>query len=293
MKRIAIAAATGNIGSQVAKQIGSRGVMPLLLGQNLNRLNDLNIPGGFPVVADIGNMEQVIDATKGAEALLWLVPPALNKPSLKEWYQNVIDAGIAAVQQNKISRVVLVSALGASETKNLGTVSYCGEMEAAFDKLDTNVLALRPGYFMENFILQVKEIQDEGTFSFPFDKEHNIPFISTDDIADVAARYLLSENWSGYLKLNLMGPENMTLTEAAKRLSSFLGKPITYVQQSMEEAKLQLNSYGLTQTVQRELMDLFRALGDPNGVYAISRTEEANTATTFGQFLERKIRPLL
>lgn len=293
MKKIAIAAATGNIGSSVARQIASHGATPLLLGQNLKRLDDLNISGGFSMVADISNTEQVIAATEGAEALFWLVPPVLNKPGLNEWYQKVTDAGVAAVNQNKIKRVVLVSSLGASTSPNLGTVSYCGEMEVAFDKLDANVLALRPGYFMENFILQAKDILEKGTFTFPYDSEHDIPFVSTDDIAEVATRYLLDETWAGHWKLNLMGPENITLTQAASRLSARIAKPVKYVKQSGEEVKAQLNSWGLSARVQQELMDLFFALGDPNGAYATPRTIEASTATTFEQFLERKLLPLL
>ena len=293
MKKIAIAAATGNIGSIVARQIAAHGAIPLLLGQNRKRLDDLEISGGISIVTDISNTEQVIAATEGADALFWLVPPVLNTPSLNEWYQKVTDAGIAAVNQNKIKRVVLVSSLGASSSPNLGTVSYCGDMEIAFDQLDANVLALRPGYFMENFILQAKDITEKGTFTFPYDSEHDIPFISTDDIAEAATRYLLDETWAGHWKLNLMGPENITLAQAASRLSDRLGKSVKYIQQSNEEAKAQLDSWGLSESVQHDLMNLFSTLGDPNGPYATPRSIEASTATTFEQFLERKFLPLL
>ena len=293
MKKIAIAAATGNIGSSVAKQIAAHGATPLLLGQNRKRLDDLEISGGISIVTDISNTEQVIAATEGADALFWLVPPVLNTPSLNEWYQKVTDAGIAAVNQNKIKRVVLVSSLGASSSPNLGTVSYCGDMEIAFDQLDANVLALRPGYFMENFLLQAKDISEKGIFTFPYDSEHDIPFISADDIAEVATRYLLDETWAGHWKLNLMGPENITLAQAASRLSARLGKSVKYIQQSNEEAKAQLDSWGLSESVQHDLMNLFSTLGDPNGPYATPRSIEASTATTFEQFLERKLLPLL
>ena len=293
MKKIVIAAATGNIGSSVARQIASHGATPLLLGQNLKRLDDLNISGGVSIEADISNAEEVIAATEGAEALFWLVPPVLNVSSLHEWYQKVTDAGIAAVVQNKIKRVVLVSSLGASSSPNLGTVSYCGDMEVAFDKLDASVLALRPGYFMENFMLQAKDIREKGIFTFPYDSEHDIPFISSDDIAEAASRYLLDDTWAGHWKVNLMGPENITLVQAASRLSAIIGKSIKYVQQSDEEVKAQLSIWGTSDIVQQELMDLFSALGDPHGPYATPRTIEAATATTFEQFLERKFLPSL
>jgi uncharacterized protein YbjT (DUF2867 family) len=293
MKKIAIAAATGNIGRRVAEQIAMQGATPVLLGQNLERLDDLNISGGISLVADISSAEQAIAATKNVDALFWLVPPVPTTPSLYEWYQKVIDAGIAAVNQNRIKRVVLISSLGASITPNLGTISYCGNMEVAFDKLDTNVLSLRPGYFMENFIQQAQSIKEKGEFTFPYDSEHDIPFISTDDIADAAAGYLMDETWAGHWKHNLMGPENITLKEAASRLAALIGKPINYVQQSIEDIKFQLNNWGLTERAQQELIDLFYALGDSNGAYATPRTPEASTSTSFEQFLKRKLLPLL
>ncbi len=293
MMKIAIAAATGNIGSRAAKQVASQGAIPILLGQNIDRLNQLNIPNAITEVADLSNKEQVIKATQSADALLWLVPPVLNVSSLREWYDQVIGAGIAAVRQNQIKRVVLISTLGVSTLPHLGTVTYCGNMEAAFDELDTNVLALRPGYFMENFLLQAQSIKEKGEFSFTYDAQHDVPFISTNDIGDAATKYLLDETWAGHWKLNLMGPENITLSEAALRLSIQLKKTISYRQESLQEIKEQLKNWGATETVQQELTDLFQALGNPNGAYATPRTPEAYSPTSFEDFVKNKLLPLL
>ncbi|MCY0977216.1 NAD(P)H-binding protein [Chryseobacterium wangxinyae] len=293
MKKIAVAAATGNLGKRVAQQISLQGAETVLLGQNLERLTQLNISNSTPAVADLSNREQMIEATKGVDALFILVPPVLNTTSLEEWYHQVTDAGIAAVNANKIKKVVLISSLGASTTPNLATVSYCGAMEVAFDKLSTNILALRPGYFMENFVQQAKSIMKDGKFSFPFDGDHDIPFISTDDIGDAAAHYLLDETWAGHWKLNLMGPENITLKDAAARLTTLTNKPIEYVQQSFDELKAQLKTLGITDKVLQELVDLHNALGDPNGAYATPRTPEVSTSTSFEQFAKQKLLPLL
>jgi hypothetical protein len=50
---------------------------------------------------------------------------------------------------------------------------------------------------------------------------------------------------------------------------------------------------GATAEVQREMGDLFRALGDPDGIYATARTLDATTPTTFEQFVKNKILPNL
>jgi len=90
-----------------------------------------------------------------------------------------------------------------------------------------------------------------------------------------------------------MGPENITLTQAAKILSEALNKPVAYRQSSLDAAGQELINFGLPETIKQELIDLFKALGDPNGVYATVRTAEDFTPTTFKKFVENKLMPSL
>jgi uncharacterized protein YbjT (DUF2867 family) len=289
--KIAIAAAAGNIGSRTAQQISQANAEIILLGRDAGKLEALKIKGAISVETDLSDADSVIKATVGADALFWLVPPTLNAASYKDWYKKVTDSGIEAVKANRIKKVVAVSSVGAGSGHDLGTITYAGRMEEAFSQLDINFVALRPGYFMENFLLQSDAIKTGGYFTFTYAPDHDIPFISTDDIGDVAARYLLDDSWAGKWSRNLMGPENITLTEAANTLSKVLGKPITYRQNSIERTRKDLAKAGLPLTVQNELIELFEALGDPNGIYATARTYEAVTPTTFKQFVEHKLLP--
>lgn len=291
--KIAIAAASGNIGSRTARQVAEAGAQTILLGRDTVRMNQLEINDATSVAADLGDSDAVIEATRGADALFWLVPPTPNAPSLKEWYEKVTEAGVAAVRANEIKRVVAVSSLGAGSRDNLGTVTYAGRMEQAFRQLEINFVALRPGYFMENFLMQTDSIKKDGYFVFTYAPDHDIPFISTDDIGDVAARYLIDDSWAGKWSRNLMGPENITLTQAAKVLSEVLDRPVSYRRISLDEARKQLTDAGVPPPAQQELIDLFAALGDPNGIYATARTFEAATPTTFREFVENKFAPVL
>lgn len=294
MIKIAIAAAAGNIGSRAARKISASGFTPVLMGRHTSKMERLNIPNAIIRETDLGNTEQVVNSTRGAEALLWLVPPVLHVSSLKNWYQKVIQAGLAAVKENKIKRVVLISSLGAGAAPNLGTITYTGDMEIAFDQLgDTNILALRPGYFMENFLTLTQQIKLESEFSFTYTPDHDIPFISTDDIGDAAAKYLVDSSRAGHWKLNLMGPENITLTEAASRISGLLDRPIRFKPISVETMSGLMGSFGANDRVQQEMAELFVALGDPNGAYATPRTPEAFTSTSFASFVKGKLLPLL
>ncbi|XGV97600.1 MAG: hypothetical protein ACAF41_01365 [Leptolyngbya sp. BL-A-14] len=122
-----------------------------------------------------------------------------------------------------------------------------------------------------------------------FASDHDIPWISTDDIGDGAAKYLLNDRWAGQWTRNLMGPENLTLPETAAVLSQVLDRSIQYVQVTIEAVQQQLALTGATPDAQRELGNLFRALGNPDGIYATARTPEAVTSTTFKQFVTHKL----
>ena len=141
--------------------------------------------------------------------------------------------------------------------------------------------------------MQSDYIKHTGRFAFTYAPDHDIPFVSTDDIGDVAARYLLDDSWAGQWSRNLMGPANITLTEAAEILSKALNKTVVYRQNSLDDAGQELTNFGLPETIKRELIDLFKALGDPDGVYATARTFEAFTPTTFKKFVENKLIPIL
>jgi uncharacterized protein YbjT (DUF2867 family) len=175
----------------------------------------------------------------------------------------------------------------------LGTVSFTGDVEAIFNQTGANIVHLRPGYFMENFLTQVESIRQNSTVSFSYASDHDIPWISTDDIGDEAAKYLLDDRWAGQWTRNLMGAENLTPLETTAILSQVLDRPIEYVRVTIESIQQQLASFGATPDVRRELGHLFCALGDPDGVYATARTPEAITPTTFEQFARNKLFPTI
>ncbi|KYC40977.1 hypothetical protein WA1_24365 [Scytonema hofmannii PCC 7110] len=287
--KIVIAAASGNIGRRTAEKVVQAGVETILLTRQPEKLAAQVAQGATVKPISSDDTSGLIEATQNAEALFWLTPPKLNAPSLRDWYIQTAMAGASAVRENKIKRVVNISGLGAGAGPDLGTVTFVGNVESIFNQTGSNVLHLRPGYFMENFLEQVKFIQQDSAVYFPYASNHDIPWISTDDIGDETAKYLLDDCWSGQWTRNLMGPENLTLSEVTAILSQVLNRSIDYVQVTVESVQQQLALLGATPNVQQELGNLFRALGDPDGIYATARTPEAITTTTFEQFVTHKL----
>jgi uncharacterized protein YbjT (DUF2867 family) len=289
--KIAIAAASGNIGRRTAEKVVRAGAETILLSRRPEQFVDLVAQGAMVKSISSDDAPGLIAATENVDALFWLTPPKLDVSSLSDWYTQTAMAGATAVRENGIERVVNISSIGAGAKPNLGTVSFTGDVEAIFNQTGANIVHLRPGYFMENFLTQVESIRQDNTVSFSYASDHDIPWISTDDIGDEAAKYLIDDRWAGQWTRNLMGAENLTPLETTAILSQVLDRPIKYVRVTIESLQQQLASFGATSDVQRELGHLFRVLGDPDGVYATARTPEAITPTTFEQFAHNKLFP--
>lgn len=298
--KIVIAAASGNIGRRTAEKVIQAGAETVLLARNPEKLADLVERGATVCPISSDDAQGLIEVTQQADALFWLTPPKLDVPNMRDWYLHTAQAGANAVRANNIPRVVNISSVGAGAKPNLGTVSFSGDVESIFNETGANVVHLRPGYFMENFLMQVESIQRDRVVRFPYPSDHDLPWISTDDIGDVAAQYLLvgeptvgNRHWAGQWTRNLMGSENLTLLETCAILSQVVGYEVKFDRVSTESLKQQFAGMGATADVQQEMGDLFRALGDPNGIYATARTPEAFTPTTFVQFVKHKILPNL
>jgi uncharacterized protein YbjT (DUF2867 family) len=291
--KIVIAAASGNIGRRIVEKVIQAGAETILLARHPEKLADFVTQGAIVEAISSDDAQGLIEITQQADALFWLTPPKLDVSNLSDWYLQTAKAGANAVSANGIARVVNISSIGAGAKPNLGTVSLSGNVESIFNQTGANIVHLRPGYFMENFLAQIETLQSDPTVRFSYPSDHDIPWISTDDIGDVAAYYLLNQRWAGQWTRNLMGPENLTLLEISAILSRVLGYSIKYTQVSIESFQQQFAEMGATAEVQREMGDLFRALGDPDGVYATARTPEAKTPTTFEQFVKNKILPNL
>jgi hypothetical protein len=95
-------------------------------------------------------------------------------------------------------------------------------------------------------------------FLIPYPSDHDLPWISPDDIGDVAARYLLDRHWAGQWTQNLMEPENLTLLETCAILSQVLGYPVKFEGASIESLQQQFAAMGATADVRREMGDSLR-----------------------------------
>jgi uncharacterized protein YbjT (DUF2867 family) len=290
--RIVVGAAAGHIGRRTAEKLITAGAETVLVVRSVEKVAQLVNRGASAVAIDLADGPAVTKASADADAIFWLTPPNLTAEDLRKWQTQTAGAAAMAVRENGIAHVVNVSTIGADRS-SCRSISVMGEVEEILSESCANVVHLRPGYFMENLLNQAVSLRTKREFYFPYAPDHDLPWVSTDDIGDIAAEYLLDARWNGHCHRDLMGPANLTPVEVAENIARVCGHPVNYVQIPIDSFIGSLKSAGASQDVQEKLGELLRELGDPQGIYSASRRPEASTATTIEEFASLKLLPAM
>lgn len=288
---IAITAPTGNIGSHLIHHLLAENTDLTLLVRNPDKL-DSEVRSRVRVAqGELQDAEFVQQATEGAEALFFLAPPNFTAPNIRAYYQSLSDAAVGAVQANNISHVVFISSVGGG-SQNAGLVSETYRIEDALNATNANVLSLRCGFFMENFLMYLPTLREQGAFYSLNRPNLPMPMVATHDIAHVAAHKLLDRSWQGNLTLAVQGAADVTPDQAAQIISAATGKTIQYVQVPAEQVRQTLLQMGASPDMADNYVQMLTAFDE--GIYAAEpRTPETTTPTTLQQWATEMLKPIL
>jgi uncharacterized protein YbjT (DUF2867 family) len=285
---IVITASTGQIGSKL---------VPMLLDHEPVRLV-VRDPAKLPaqvrdrveIVVGSHRDGNVMDrALDGADALFWLMPSAATATSPYDAYVTASIPGADAVVRHEVPRVVIISALGRGSQIYAGHISASHAMEDLFRSTGAHVRALALPSFMDNFLRQLATIRD-GVISGTLPADLAMPWIATQDIAAVAAGYLLDRTWTGQDTVDVLGAEDLSHDEIAAILTEVLGTPIRFQRGDRTAVERYLVGRGFSEAMARSVMDMDRA-GERGINNATARTAENTTPTTFRTFAETAVKP--
>jgi uncharacterized protein YbjT (DUF2867 family) len=189
------------------------------------------------VVADFADLGSLGAALAGVETVYLVCGPV---PELVQLESNMIEACVAA----GVKHVVLNSALGAGDYAK----SFPSWHRKVEDKLRGTRLAwtiLRPNSFMQNITaFFAPSIRTQGAFYSSVGNART-SFIDVGDIAEVAANALTEPEKHARKIYELNGPEAVTYVELAQRISRVAGKPVQYVDGSMDAQRMWLLEMGM------------------------------------------------
>ncbi len=284
---IVIFGATGNTGGEAARQLLSDKHEVRVVGRQQERLADLVRRGAKPLEADLDKPSDVKRALDGATAAYFLIPPNLTATDFRAYQQRVSKHLAHALARSNCRKVVLLSSLGADHAAGTGPIVGLHELEQLLKPIaGLDVLSIRAGMFMENFLSNVDMVVSMGLFGAPAPAETPLALIAAADIGHYAAARLAKLDFSGFEVVNLIGPSLVTFAEMTRSIGAAIGKPeLPFVQFSYEDARNGMVSAGLPAQMAELYVELYR--GAAAGLLQPeSGTKLESTTTPFSEFVQ-------
>lgn len=295
---IVITTPTGAIGSQLLR---------ILLDDAPTRGEELRVivrdPAKLPgtvrdrvdiVTGSHGDPEVVGKAFAGADAVFWIAPPDRQAASLEVAYSGFTRAAARAFTSYGVSHVVAVSALGRG-TPLAGSAGHVTASLAMDDLIAGSGVAYRAlanPSFMDNLLRQTASIRDHGVFTDTVDADRSAPVVATRDIAAAAAGLLLDRSWTGTGEVAVLGPEDLSANAMARIMTEALGRSVRYEREPLEALAARLTGFGLGDAFVRGMVDMMQAK-DEGLDAAVPRTPETTSPTTFREWCEQVLKPVI
>jgi len=150
-----------------------------------------------------------------------------------------------------------------------------------------HALHLRAGYFMENTLAQIGIIKSFGMMAGPVRADVLLAMIATRDIGVAAAEALLRLDFEGQKTQELLGPRDMTYTEAAKIIGTAIGRPgLAYIQLPDEQVIQAMTEMGISRNMAELLCEMSAAINSGYMKALEPRSAKNTTPTPFETFVE-------
>ena len=229
---IAVTGSTGRLGGRVAGRLAELGVDQRLLVRDPVRAPAL--PGSHIATAEYSDRAAVRVALSGVHTVFMV--SASEAPDRVQQHLAFIDAAV----DSGVQRLVYVSFFGASPTATFtlardhwATEEHLRSVGVAYTILRDNIYADFTPFF----------IGTDGSIRGPAG-DGKAAVVAQADIAEVAARVLNSDGAYDGRTLNLTGPVALTMYEIASILSDHVGRSVSYVPETIEEAYASRSGYG-------------------------------------------------
>ena len=281
-----ICGATGNVGSRIAGILLAAGEPVRVVGRERVRLGPLAAKGAEPWPGDICDTAFLGKVFSGARGAFILIPPRFDAPDVREYQNRVAASLVSALSKANVPNIVALSSVGAHLAEGTGPIVGLHDLEIWLRTLkDAGIVCLRPAYFMENHLWSIPLVRTRGVNGSPIRPDVPLPMIATEDIADAAARLFVEGKIHGHSVRYLLGPRDLTMSEATRILGEAIGKPgLKYVQFPEEEARKAMAGVGMSGGAIEGLLEMQRGFNAGIVRPTRERSVESTTPTTLESF---------
>ncbi|GAB2828328.1 SDR family oxidoreductase [Alpinimonas psychrophila] len=234
---VAISGVTGHVGGAVLRRLANIGEHGHLIGLVRDASRAPQRDGVEIRVADYADAAACEKALAGVD--VFFMVSASEAEDRVTQHRTVIAAAVTA----GVKHIVYTSFVGAGPEAIFTLGRDHGLTEEAIRASGMAFTILRDNFYLDVLPLFADE---NGVIRGPAG-EGRVAAVARADVADVAVAVLRKPELQAGRTLELTGPEALTLTEVASRASVILGKPLTFVNETIEEAHASRAHYNAPQ----------------------------------------------
>jgi uncharacterized protein YbjT (DUF2867 family) len=222
---IGVTGATGAVGGHVAARLAEAGAIQRLVVRDPARAPRLS-GAEIRAAGDYGDGEAMTEALRGVDTLL-LVPAAESADRVEQHRTAVAAAAAAGVQ-----RIVYLSFVGAGPRSTFTLARHHHATEEAVRATGLAFTFLRMNMYLD-FLPGM--VSPQGVIAGPAG-EGRLAGILRRDVGDAAAGVLSAGARHDGRTYDLTGRERLTLAEAAAVMTEATGRPVSFREETLEEA---------------------------------------------------------
>jgi uncharacterized protein YbjT (DUF2867 family) len=247
--RILVTGSTGNVGSQVVKQLSMIKDDIRAAVQSKDRADVIKNTRAHLVEMDFNRPETFRIALEGVQKLFLLTPFV---PTMVEISAKLVDAA----KREEVKHIVKQSAFGSDNLASEITMNRLHrQVEEIIESSGIDYTFLRPTSFMQNYLGYADSIKSQGIFYAPL-ADSKSSFVDVRDIAAVGVEALTHDGHENKA-YNITGPEAISNYCIANILSKITGRKITYINVSVEDARRGMKENGMQEWTINALTELF------------------------------------
>jgi uncharacterized protein YbjT (DUF2867 family) len=236
---IAVVGATGNTGRAVVKELKNLGQDPICVVRNADKAREVLGADAKAVVAELTDRAALEKALQGVTSVFVVTG---HNPQMVEQQNNVLDAAL------KAGAKYLVRVAGGRAVAVADSESVVGRGHYAIEERLRNSgigwVILRPGLFMQNVLTQAASIKNDSKLVMPVAKDLPVALTDVRDTGAVGARILIDPAPHAGKVYEFTGALT-TYEKFAEVFSQVLGRTITYVGITPEQAEQGMKSRGM------------------------------------------------
>ncbi len=273
--RILVTGATGNIGSEIVKQLKTKNAN-FVAGTS----NGESITGVETVKFNFADNDSLKNAFQDITTLFLLLP---SHPEAATWGENAIKLA----KESGVKHIVRSSGMFADANSDLLIEKLLGSTDKFLKESGTNYTITAPSSFMQNFSTQMINDYKAGVIYQAAD-DAKISWVDVRDIAAVNVEVLLNPDKYLNQTLVITGSESLNYSEAINRMNEILEKKTQYVAIQNEAAAKAMADMHFPQFVIDLLISLNNSIKQGHFIETTNTIEDVigRKAITFNQFVE-------